>query len=236
MKKAAFIFITFFVCFNGFTQIKKANELKTRASIKKRKNEIPPPPSPYDVKYIKPHKINFTKYNLTKRLSFYPFNKASKIEIVSFSLNYVKKDWLAYYDQRAVLIEGDTINREKYIQNGQPFVLPMKNDSILFDKMNQIKILTLSEEIEISDILYNSCYRWSDWEDKVLGCYFPRNAIIFFDENDKPFGYLEICFECRAIEKSSQNIKLIENCDYLYEELEKYFNKLGIITKPKIEE
>ena len=28
MKKAAFIFITFFVCFNGFTQIKKANKIK----------------------------------------------------------------------------------------------------------------------------------------------------------------------------------------------------------------
>ncbi len=235
MKKIAIIFITSLIFFNGYAQVKRTNELKAKSSVINKKKEIvPPPPSPNDFIRIKPHKINFTKYNLSKRLSFYPFNKTTKIMVVSFSTKFSRKEsYVATID--SVFSDSLHIKKEK-IENIKPFKIPMKNEKILFDKMDQIKILTLSEEIEISDILYNSCYRWSDWEDKVLGCYFPRNAIIFFDENDKPFEYLEICFECRAIEKSSKNIKLIENCNYLYEELEKYFNKLGIITKPKIEE
>jgi len=111
----------------------------------------------------------------------------------------------------------------------------MRNGTILWDQMDQIKTLRLSEAITLSDVLYNSCYRWSEWEDKKTGCYFPRNAILFFDDKEQPFEYLEICFECRAIEKSSPKIKVLENCSYLYEELQKYFTILGIKTQAKKE-
>ena len=140
MKKITVVLFTFFICFNSYTQIKRTSELKPKSCVKKNKKEIPPPPPlPKDFIYIKPHKVNFTKYNLSKRLSFYPFNKATKIMVVSFSTKFsTKADFEVIRD--SVFLDSLDLKKEK-IESIEPFKIPMKNDSILFDKMDQIKSL-----------------------------------------------------------------------------------------------
>jgi hypothetical protein len=46
----------------------------------------------------------------------------------------------------------------------------------------------------------------------------PRHAILFFDENDQIFEYVEICFDCFTVQASSQ-LKFLEVYDLIDQEL-----------------
>ena len=63
-----------------------------------------------------------------------------------------------------------------------------------------------------------------------MGCYFPRNAVVFFDKLNKPFEYIEICFECHGIKYSNQEVVSTEACDRMYEELQSFFRIQGLKT------
>ena len=155
-----------------------------------------------------PEKINFTKYPLPKRLSLFPFSKATHVKLVSFP------------EQK------DTANKR-----GEPeYGLPILNDTICFQKIDQIKALTLSQIDTLTDILYNTCHRWTIYEYSQAACYLPHNAIIFYDKDDKPFEYIEICFDCHGLEFSSPKIEKFELCDYTYTDLKKFFKSLGLKT------
>jgi hypothetical protein len=55
------------------------------------------------------------------------------------------------------------------------------------------------------DSLSNLAFNYKEDEAKgiftksVMGCYTPRNSILFFDKNDKIILNIEMCFECRQI-------------------------------------
>jgi hypothetical protein len=63
----------------------------------------------------------------------------------------------------------------------------------------------------------------------IVGCYNPRNAIIFITENPKQFEYIEICFECRNTRMSSPKNDWGPFCSNKYELIQKYFKKKGIL-------
>ncbi len=172
----------------------------------------------------KSKKINFTKYSLNERVNFYPFNTTSKIVVVSFD-KQVKKidssDWKlgksAYKDYT-----GD-------IKYGLPFL----NDTICFSKLTQTRILNSNQVDSLTDILYNTCYRWTITEENPAMCYLPHNAILFFDNNDKIFDYIEICFDCHQFKYSSKKIEKFEQCDFAVVELKKYFKQMGLYVTEK---
>lgn len=58
--------------------------------------------------------------------------------------------------------------------------------------------------------------------------YTPRNAILFFDENDELFGFLEICFQCNRFRKSTKEIDLYNSCGEKLYLLKEQFAKAGI--------
>lgn len=158
------------------------------------------PPEPVFSGYI--------KYSLEKRLAFYPFSKARQARIVSFH-------W-----------QKDTLD-------GKPRVIykiPMLNDTICQSKLDQIVSLSTSQTDTLSDILYNTCYKWTKTDTTEIFCYNPRNAIIFYDKDDKPFEYLEVCFECHGIRGSNKRIFKPGICDVMYSNLETFFQKLGVKT------
>lgn len=166
-------------------------------------------------------------FNLSKRLNSYPFNKSSQIKIISYNLNSdgmtrVSKET---YDKET----GNTVTTLEY---NIGIELPRKNlDSLSLENVTQIKTLNLSQIGKLSDILYNTCSRLNaNCSQTIRGCYLPRNAILFFDENGKVFEYLEICFECKTKETFGK-IENLDLSDYMYNDLEKYFNNLGIKTK-----
>lgn len=59
---------------------------------------------------------------------------------------------------------------------------------------------TIKEEITLDGAQRDSLLRLLQLNlcetDGVAICYNPRHAILFYDSNDRPFSYIEICFEC----------------------------------------
>ena len=135
--------------------------------------------------------------DLSKRINSYPFNKSSQIKILSYNLN---SDGMTTASKETYNKEtGKTVTNLDY---NTGIELPRKNlDSLSLENVVQIKTLTIPQIAKISDILYNTCSRLkTNCSQIVRGCYLPRNAILFFDENNKVFEYLEICFECKTKE------------------------------------
>lgn len=176
----------------------------------------PPPPSEYE--FIDHIQKDFTKFSLSKRLASYPFKKAARIKIVSFNLDFDFKDRDSPPDSSGKMKEEVQMSR-----------VMKRNDC---SKMNQIKELNMDQIATLSDILFNTCARHSVAEYDQMGCYYPRNAILFLDKSNNIFEYFEVCFDCRGIETNKKFPLLDENiCGFMYEDLEKYFNMLGIETK-----
>jgi len=96
-------------------------------------------------------------------------------------------------------------------------------------KNNQLKInekylknrITLNEnQIIILKKKFLKCEK----ENWAAACYDPRHAILFYDENDKIFGYIEVCFDCNGWQ-SSQNLAVFSECAL---GLEETFKEFGI--------
>lgn len=179
------------------------------------------------VKNNKGQKVTETNLNLSKRINSYPLNKASQIKIISYNLN---SDGMTRVS--AETYDKTTRTTVTTLDYNMGIELPRKNlDSLSLENVTQIKTLNLSQVEKLSDILYNTCARLNTNCSQIIrGCYLPRNAILFFDENGKVFEYLEICFECKTKETFGK-IENLDLSDYMYNDLEKYFNNLGIKTK-----
>lgn len=150
--------------------------------------------------------LHRNRYNLMERLNFYPFNKASKIQLVS----YDKKD-----DTNKVRME---VGNE----------LPIANDTICYSQLDEIKTLSNSEIDSLTDILYNVGFKGPVHTFSLTMCFIPRNAILFIDSSGKMFDYVEICFQCQRNEASSDKIELGEFCNEKYDLLKKFFTSSGL--------
>jgi hypothetical protein len=159
-----------------------------------------------------PEKIDFTKFTTPQRKAFYPFSKASHLKLVSFRQQ-------ENTDKRKAAIWG----------------LPILNDTICFSRLDQVIELTPAQTDTLTDIIYNTCSRWTIIQTTTMGCYRPRNAILFFDSTGNAFAYIEICFECHGIKNSSREIVSSDNCDLMYHDLQSFFHKLGLKTDPAID-
>lgn len=168
----------------------------------------------------------FKPETFNSRIKNFPFNKTSKIKAISYNLEF-KKELITSY----IPIE-DSIA----IRNYNDKKIPAKLFDILAAEnlygIQQQKSLNLIEIQDLSNIIFNECDKYSTGIISSSGCYFPRNAILFYDENDKLFAYVEICFQCGRFESYPK--KLFEEdirCESIYSMLEIFFNKLGIKTQ-----
>lgn len=191
---------------------------------KKQSKRIPPPPPPSlsDFGNIATSRNGTPKYTLKTRLSFYPFNVAKQIKLVSFDKN-TTREVLSITS----IVPNDTLEQIAYIDD---YGLPFQDDNIDFTKMVQITALNKQAVDSLSDILYNTCSRWMLTETIKSGCYYPHNAIIFFDAQNQPFEYIELCFDCNQLKYSSKKIKQFDDCDIALRELESYFKSFGLKT------
>jgi len=177
---------------------------------------------------------NFKPIPLEKRIVRFPFGKASKVKIISYNLNFKRARG---YDPPPPppKTKVDSVNLEKYyenLKNNSPVELEDLINSINNEGVQESKTLTLTEVSELNSIVYNTCSQYYISLISQNGCFFPRNAILFYDENDKVFAYFEICFECAGIESSPKEIlEPIETCEFLYPDLEKFFKNKGLTTE-----
>lgn len=146
-----------------------------------------------------------TKYSLEQRLTFYPFNRAAQIKLVSFD-NKPDSNGL-------IEIGGNT--------------LPMIADTVDYSKLDEIKTITNQQIDTLTDILYNNGYRG-----RIMiisgSCYDPRNAILFIDNAGRTFAFIELCFECGGHRESSDKVQTGEFCNKKYDMLKNFFKSSGI--------
>lgn len=158
----------------------------------------------------KPEKQNITKYDLETRLNFYPFNQSAQVKLVSFD---------------AQVDSNKTFPEQKNV-----YKLPTTNDTVCFSKLDTIISLSSQQVNTLTDILYNTCFRWTMYQTSKDACYLPHNAIIFLDDNNKLLAYIELCFDCNQLKYSSDNIVKFEDCNFALDDLQDYFSKLGLKT------
>jgi hypothetical protein len=142
-------------------------------------------------------------YSQKQRSQFYPFNKASKVLLISYN---------------------DTIA----IQN----TTPVENKKLDLTKIRETIVLSRAQVDSLTSILYNvgvkSSDYWFQMGDPGRKCYNPRNSIIFLDEKQRAFEYIEICFECHQDRLSSRKIKNWTLCESKFGLLQDYFLWTGI--------
>lgn len=56
----------------------------------------------------------------------------------------------------------------------------------------------------------------------------PRNAILFYDNENNLIGFLEICFECNNYRSSNMDITIGELCKQKMQLMKEFFKDCGI--------
>lgn len=170
------------------------------------------------------------KYSAKEILNTFPLNKATKVKIISYNTDFISE-----FPIPLPPIGGkiDSIEIKKIIANRK---FPIKLENIIgkenLEGINQTKTLNYKETLELSNLLFNTCGKFPNNARRVSMCFFPRNAILFYDENDQVFDFLEVCFECHRMEAISEKATEINDmCDDFYTKLEKYFQTKELQTQ-----
>ena len=150
-------------------------------------------------------------YSNEERRNLFPFKSAAKVLII-FYLKGIDKS-----------------GEEEKVWHP----LPIVNDSIQYDLIEEFRDLTNEQIDQLSDILFNVGFQETKALKDSRGCYNPRNGIIFLDNEGKPFAYIELCFECLGKKISPEEMNIGPFCIDKYFILKKYFTALGIKTESK---
>lgn len=194
----------------------------TNVFAQKEKRIAPPQPP---TKFSSNKNIYYKPISFEKRLQKFPFNNSTKIVLISFNLDLDEDDKLL----PLIPINSNIKQQEKSIKKIELSELVATKQLI---GINQSKKLTLNQICKLTDILYNTCSKLNYYTISKLGCYNPRNAILFYNEADEIFEYLEICFECREfLTKPQKQEELEEQCSQVFIELKKFFEENNIETE-----
>lgn len=165
------------------------------------------------------------KIPVEKRNQNYPYNKSTKIVFASFEDN----------SRKLKLFENTKLNKNgiNSFMDGEVmkiYVDSLKKDLSKYnpDLFEEKVELSENQKNELTDLIYNFGNNHKNAVMWAASCYMPRNAILFFDENDKLFEFVEICFECNNYRTNSKKMELNNNCGeklYLFRE---QFLKAGI--------
>ena len=132
------------------------------------------------------------------------FSNVKKIEVISYldRNEWDEKDNPDY--DKATFVTDKVIIKQKYLK----------------DKI----ILNQKQETELIDLFKSLSYGIQ----MQAACYEPRHLIVFYDKNDKVYGYLELCFECGNYDCSKNMEGVIDFSVERGEEFEKLFKGFGI--------
>lgn len=146
------------------------------------------------------------KINSENRLKIYPFNVASLIKFVSFK-NLETQDGETFYYSHSI---------------------PKLNGKIDVEKLLEIKAANVSEIDSLTNILFNYGLKRKSNTIEPVGCYEPRNAILFYNSSGEVFEYIEICFQCRQMYYGNNKTDIVENCWLKLDLIKEIFLKSGI--------
>jgi len=163
-------------------------------------------------------------FSIERRNQNYPFSQSKKILFVSYKESIEKLESF----QR----KKSNINPEEFIYGEimSKYFKYLKYDYSRYDPDCFEEKVELNEDQknELTDIIYNIGKDIETNGMRGSGCYAPRNAILFFDENDKLFQYFIICFSCNIISPSVTSFSFNDDCTEKISLLEDLFEKVGI--------
>jgi hypothetical protein len=137
------------------------------------------------------------------------FSRAQSVQILSYADRTYHKSVIDSEKQKSLLaVDTSTIRVGK---------LPIRTRDIIDN-------LTITKAQR--DSLFNLLHSDMCLPGRGSICYNPRHAILFYDSNNKPFGYIEFCFECTQYQTGPEF-----ELDFCYEKveaLEKMFKNFGV--------
>ncbi len=174
----------------------------SQCTISRNKNRDHVPPPPTGRNAMDQACHRNGNLSATERAAKYPFNKAKKVIFIAF--------------------------------NGSSDRTPVHNSRLDTGQTMAIKVLDKNQLNTLTDLIFN--YNYSKKNQlrtySEPGCYIPRNAILFIDEKEQIFAYLEICFECYKYESSEEQINLGVSCNNKLDLVKKLFESAGVTTTP----
>lgn len=105
---------------------------------------------------------------------------------------------------------------------------PIKGDTLSIDSLTEIRTLTRVEINTLTDILYNNFYKRKPNYGSLTQCFFPRNAILFYDNAGHLKESILLCFHCDRHEESSEKINFGSDCTQKMEKLRQFFVSSGL--------
>lgn len=207
MKRIFALVLLLCCCFagNGYAQQKK------KAPIALSIPELPE---------VDGHCYRTNSLPFAERMQNYPFNRAAKITIASFR---DKRTQLVSLDSLALCRCGDDFYSSVPVASNPEGATSFFEEEITLspDRVNTL-----------SSILYEYGYREGAAGPQIrYGCYYPHNAILFYDNNNEVFAYIELCFSCTGHETSYERGQdNITWCDGKIDLLKAFFSGCGIKT------
>ena len=105
---------------------------------------------------------------------------------------------------------------------------PIKGDSLVLDSIVEIVTLSSKDIDKLTDILYNNFYKSKPDYGVFNQCFYPRNAIIFYNKAGRIKENILICFHCYRLEKGSDKINTGDDCSEKIEKLRLFFISKGM--------
>jgi len=172
-----------------------------------------------------PQCVKIKNFSVEERNQDYPFNKARRVVFASFKENHRKllKNKGRVYEKGEIIsyVEGKIM---------QEYFDSLRVDFTRYnpDDFEEKVDLNDDQKNELTDLIFNFGTKKKNLTVGGAKCYMPRNAILFFNENDELFGFLEICFQCNGFRKSNKEIDLYDRCGEKLYLLKEQFAKAGI--------
>lgn len=169
--------------------------------------------------------VRINNFSVEERNQDYPFNKARRVVFASFKENHRKllKNKGRVYEKGEIIsyVEGKIM---------QEYFDSLRVDFTRYNPEDFEEKVDLNDDQknELTDLIFNFGTKKKNLTVGGAKCYTPRNAILFFNENDKLFEFVEICFECNNYRTSSEKMNLNNNCAEKLYLLKEQFAKAGI--------
>jgi hypothetical protein len=172
----------------------------------------------------------YGKKSIAERNQIFPFNTAKKVVYISFYGTELGFD--EYLDENGKLIKSDSL-LDIHLTKLAVKVFNLKTNSKYYAK--EFVELNQEQVDNLSNLAFNFIIKKRP-EIMMMyqaGCYTPRNAILFLDNEEKVIAHTEICFECRQFysdwdEKTFDSLVGVEACDDVFKILKYFFNTSGI--------
>lgn len=135
----------------------------------------------------------YGKKSVEERRATFPFSEAKKVVLVAFPSPFT-----VFEDEEDDMLKKDSVDIVDWGLNVvKTFKLPERETKYIAIEMIE---LDQNQIDSLSHILINYKLKNDKLPDNYevygVGCYQPRNAILFLDSNEIVISYIEICFEC----------------------------------------